>query len=133
MNVEKLEKSWNTSIRRMFNLPLETHCYLVEPLSDSVHAQTLMARRFIRFVNMIRSSKKHALRSVLKVIEFNTRSVTGHNLRSIILKTKTEHLTRLKPSDVVYKYRYIPDEEFYRVDFTEENIKVKNSELQGLL
>ena len=36
-NVQKLEKTWNKSVRRMFDLPRETHCYLVEPLSETAH------------------------------------------------------------------------------------------------
>ena len=46
--VEKVEKTWNTSVGIMFNLPLQTHCYLEEPVSDSDHAQILMAREFLK-------------------------------------------------------------------------------------
>ena len=42
--VVKLEKTWNVSIRRMFNLPRETHCYLIEELGDQEHVQTLLAK-----------------------------------------------------------------------------------------
>ena len=44
--VDKLEKSWNIATRRMFELPRETHCYLIEPVSEVDHAQILVPRRF---------------------------------------------------------------------------------------
>ena len=34
---QKLEKTWNVSIRQMFDLPRETHRYLVEPVSEYPH------------------------------------------------------------------------------------------------
>ena len=60
--MEKLDKSWNVATRRMFDLPKETHCYLVELVSKGKHVQIIMARRFLNFVKIIRNSKKIALR-----------------------------------------------------------------------
>ena len=57
----KFEKSWNLSFRRMFGLPMETHCYLVEPVSEQTHARTLMAKRFLNFLQALRSSKKSSI------------------------------------------------------------------------
>ena len=133
LNVQKLEKSWNISVRRMFDLPMNTHCYLVEPISQTDHVQTLMARRFINFVNTIRKSKKVALKSLLKVVETDTRSVTGHNLRCLLLKSKAEHVQELNPKDESFKYREVPAGEEFRIDFIKEIIEVKNnkSEVPG--
>jgi hypothetical protein len=129
-HVEKLEKSWNIAIRRMFDLPREAHCYLVEPVSEVDHVRTLMARRFINFISKIRSSKKLAIRSLLKVIEHDTRSTTGHNLRSILLLSGATQVQNLKPSDVKNKYRNIPDGEEFRIGFITEIIDVQNNELE---
>ena len=128
--VVKLEKSWNVSIRRMFNLPRETHCYLVEPISDQPHVRTLLARRFLTFIQAIRRSKKCAIRSLLRVIQYDTRSVTGNNLRSILRKTKVEDVKNLKSSDVTGKYRDAPASEQYRVGFIKEIIAVRNNILE---
>ena len=128
--VVKLEKSWNVSIRRMFNLPWATHCYLVEPISDQPHVRTLLARRFLTFVQAIRRSKKSAIRSLLRVIEFDTRSATGNSLKSILLKTKFDDIKQLKSSDVKAMYRDAPASEQYRVGFIKEIIAVKNNILE---
>jgi hypothetical protein len=128
--VVKLEKTWNVSIRRMFNLPRETHCYLIEEISDQDHIQTLLAKRFLNFINSIRKSKKHALRNLLRVIEYDTLSVTGRNLRTILLQTDVQDVRNLKPSDVKKKYRILPENEKFRVGFIKEIVDVRNNQLE---
>ena len=127
--VVKLEKSWNVSVRRMFDLPRETHCYLIEAVSDQHHVKPILARRFLNFVNAIRTSTKHALRSLLKVVEYDTMSVTGRNLRSILLQTEAQDVRKLKACDYKIKYRKIPRNEEFRVGFIKELIDVKNNQL----
>ena len=127
--VDKFEKSWNIAFRRMFGLPMETHCYLVEPVSEQTHARTLMAKRFLNFVQAIRTSKKSSLRNLLKVIESDCRSVTGYNLRSILLKSSADSIQQLKPH-LTAKYRDIPEGEEFRVGFIKEIIDVKNNKLE---
>jgi hypothetical protein len=125
-----LEKTWNVSVRRMFDQPRETHCYLIEAISDQDHVRTLLARRFVSFVQAIRTSKKNVLRSLLRVVEFDTQSVTGRNLKSIFLQTEAQDVRRLKPSDVKAKYRDVPRNDEYRVGFIKEIIDVKNNQLE---
>ena len=125
-----MEKTWNISVRRMFNLPRETHCYLIEPISGQDHAKTIMARRFLSFIQTIRSSKKQALKDLLRIVEFDTRSVTGRNLRTILLDTSVQDIRSLKSEHVTAKYRDMPINEQYRVDFIKELVDVKNNELE---
>jgi hypothetical protein len=79
-----------------------------------------------------RTSKKVALRSLLKVIESDVRSVTGHNLRAIMMRSDSpvHHVQNLKPDDVTFKYREIPVGEQYRVDLIKEIIDVKHKQLE---
>ena len=125
-----LTKSWNVSVRRMFNLPRETHCYLIEAISNQDHARTLLDRRFLSFVQAIRTSKTNVLRSLLRVVECDTQSVSGRNLRSILLRTAVKDFRKLRPDDVKVKYRDVPRKEEYRVAFNKEIIDVKNNQLE---
>ena len=129
-HVQKLEKTWNVSVRRMFNLPWQTHCYLVEPVSQQPHVRKLMARRFLNFVQSIRRSKKIAIRNLLKSIEFDTRSVTGQNLRNLLLQSNVLDIQKLKGSDVTSEYRSISEEDQFRVGFINEIIEVMNNNLE---
>jgi hypothetical protein len=128
--VQKLEKSWNVSFRRMFNLPWQTHCYLVEPVSQQPHARKLMARRLLSFIQAIRKGKKIAIRNLLNVMEYDTRSVTGHNLRSLLLQSDVPHIQKLKASDVTAAYRSMSEEDQFRFGFINEIIDVKNNNLE---
>ena len=128
--VNKLEKSWNVAVRRLFNLPRETHCYLIEGVSEEPHVRTILARRFLSFILSIRSSKKKALREVLKVVEYDTRSVTGSNLRNILLQTNEDDVRKLKPSDYRVQYRDIPVDEKYRVELIKEIVEIRNQQLE---
>ena len=66
--VEKFEKSWNIAIRKMFKLPLETHCYLIEPVSGKPHMRSLVTSRFLGFISRIRKSKKNCLRNMNMIL-----------------------------------------------------------------
>ena len=107
-DVTTLEKSWNVAIRRNFNLPRETRSYLIEPISGEIHVRTLLARRFVSFVQSIRVSRKRSLRELLNVLEYDTMSVTGRNLRQILIRTSIDDIGKLKPCDITAKYKDIP-------------------------
>ena len=128
--VDRLEKSWNVAMRRTFNLPRNTHCYLIEDVSEELHVRTVLTRRFLSFITSVRTSKKKALREMLRVVEYNTRTVTGRNLRNILLRTNQDDVRKLKPSDYIAKYRYIPTEEEYRVAVVKEIVEIKNHQLE---
>jgi hypothetical protein len=48
-----LKNSWNTSVRIMYDLPLQTHRIFIEPVSKCKHL-----KRFLSFLNLIENSKK---------------------------------------------------------------------------
>ena len=80
-NFEKLEKSWNVSNRIMLALPRNTHRYFMEPLTETRHIIKSLWHRFLKFVDSIANGKKKVLRRMLDVVKYDTRSVTGRNLR----------------------------------------------------
>ena len=128
--VEMLEKSWNVAIRRMFSLPVNTHRYLIEPISCMDHAITLIYRRFLSFIQSIRSSKKLCLRELLKVVEYDTRSVTGHNLRTLMLRENVHDIKGLRSEHVSRCYKEVPSNEEYRIAFIKELIEVRNDAVE---
>ena len=125
-----LEKSWNVAIQRIFVLPLATHRYLIEPVSNQKHARTMMNMRFLSFIQSIRNSKKLCLRNLLRSIEYDTRSVTGNNLRRLMLESGMFEIRNLRPKDAEITYFGVPKSEEYRVEFIKELIEVKNNEME---
>ena len=126
-----LKKTWNVAFRVMFKLPRETHCYFVEAISGKPHLKTVLIKRFLNFIDQIRNSKKVALKSVLELVIKDARSVTGKNMRNILLLTDKVKVNEITPEDISkIKYRVVPEEETWRVGFLRELIEVKHGDLQ---
>ena len=67
----------STSIRLMYDLPMQTHRNLMEPISGNRHVRYHLVRRFLSFINQIENSSKEATRHLLKIIKHNCRTTTG--------------------------------------------------------
>ena len=78
--------TWSVSIRRMLRLDRRTHRYLIEPLSGMEHLKKSVFKAFMSFTEKLQSSPKAAVREVYAVVKNDCRSVTGGNLRNIILE-----------------------------------------------
>ena len=120
---EKIEKSWNVSQRLMLSLPRKTHRYFIEPLSGTTHVVTLIKRRFRRFIENIRKSKKEVLRCILKTVENDCRSNTGRNIRRLDHEDMNEQMTPI--SD---KYKVSPNDK-WKINFAREMIDIKSGKL----
>ena len=94
------------------------------------------------FVSSIRNSKKVALRNLLKVLEHDSRSVTGRNLRRLLLQSDENDVRNLTPNHGIHEFRATPENEKYRVEFIinlmelRENIystDISNNEIENNL
>ena len=45
--VSKLYIAWNSAIRILFNVPRDTHRYLIESISQCLHVKTMLASRCV--------------------------------------------------------------------------------------
>ena len=89
---EMLENSWNVAVRNMFRLPYDTHRNLIEPVSNTTHIRQVLVKRFLTFIARVKQSNKLKLGHILKNIEYDTRSISGKNLRNILLKTSKKDI-----------------------------------------
>ena len=119
-NFERLEKTWNVSIRMMLSLPRNTHRYFLEPLSETHHIIKSICNRFLKFVSNIADGGKKVLRCVLDTVKNDVRPVTGKNLRYMKMRTKNFNEKELDVYDEPYKL--IPNEEIWRVAMAKEII-----------
>ena len=98
----------------------------MEPISQEVHIMKLLQKRFLRFARSIKNSVKPVLRKVFGQIQGECRSVTGRNLRSIMLETKHDTLTNFDlHCDWKTSYYKIPEEESWRVNLIEVLLDTK--------
>jgi hypothetical protein len=126
----RLENSWNVSFRLTYDLPLQTHRYLVEPVSEQIHLKKMLIRRFLSFINQINKSQKNIPKQLLNTIQFDTRSVTGSNIRRILLLTGKENINQITHTDIEnIDYAVISNENRWRIDLIKEITDVKFDQL----
>ena len=105
----------------MAGLPYQTHRYLLEPLLGKEHMRTKLLRNYLGFIRRIRNSSKPVLRLLYSLASSDARTVTGTNLRNILLLTDRLQVDDLEPSlmDTI-KYHQIQDNESCRVGLVME-------------
>ena len=129
--VELFEKTWNVSVRRMLDLPFDTHKCLIEPLSETIHLRKILIKRFISFLRQIESSEKVAAKDLLNVICDDTQSTTGNNLRLILRCLDRQKLSDVQSNDIDKIWYFdMPDDEKWKVTMIKEIIELKMNELE---
>ena len=125
-----LENSWNTSFRIMYNLSYKTHRYFVQSISGKMHIKKVLLKRFLGFLSQIKKSRKKLPAKLLKIIECDTRSTTGSNLRKIMLllgKYSIEGIS-IKDLDFFEFFPVLPVDE-WKVGIVRELIEVRENNL----
>lgn len=128
---EMLENTWNSSFRIMYELPVDTHRYFVESVSEATHARTLIRRRFLGFINQIEESQKSLPKQLLATIKYDTRSTTGKNLRRLMLVAGKSNISHLNKNDEQLRTYYkVLDENRWKVNLVKETVDVRFGCLQ---
>ena len=117
----KVENSWNIFIRKAFDLPFNSHRYLIEAISNHPHLKRILVLRFMSFLKQIQKSSKIIPKQLLNLIWKDTRSITGSNIRGIRSLSNWapfNEISRKTIQDI--DYHSIPEEEKWRVDILKE-------------
>ncbi len=121
--VERIDKSWNVSMRKMFRLPYNTHRFFLEPLSESRHAIFSFYSRFLKFTECLMSSSKAILRNLVHLLKNDCRSTPGANLRKIMTLTGKSRINDVRAEDITSLcYFPIPIGEEWKIDIVQEII-----------
>ena len=113
--------TYNQSVKIMYKLPRSAHRFFIEPITGATHLKKTLIRRFLSFVESIKSSKKIALKNLFKVVKQDCRSVTGRNLNMIKNLVGKEGIENLAPSDSdMTEYCVIPETETWRLSVVNE-------------
>ena len=83
----KLVNSWNVNIKTVYELPYGTHNFLLEELTGGRHARTMIYKRFISFLSSVATNRRRALSSLLDSVKSSCQSLTGANIRQVLLDT----------------------------------------------
>ena len=125
-----LENTWNTAVRIMYDLPLQTHRYLIEPVSEVKHLKFVLIERFLGFLEQIQKSRKIIPKHILNYAKSDVRSITGSNARNILLLTEKHSIDDVSKYDIKeLKLQEIAIEDRWKINFIKEIIEIKNNQL----
>ena len=113
------------SFKLMFDLPYATHRYFYEAITTTQHAALIIKKRFVNFVEMIKQSNKVAPKMLLQHVENDVRSVTGSNIRRLLLENNKTALW-----DIEFKgsiQNPVPEGDVWRIGVAFESIDNLNN------
>ena len=125
----QVENTYNNSVRIMASLPRETHKFYVEPITGTPHLKKVLCKRFLSFIESVKTSKKIALRNIFKLVKNDCRSVTGRNLLNIMILVNKTSIESLVPGDALdIKYHEIEEQQAWKIGVVKELTDVKFGE-----
>ena len=126
--VDKIYKSWNVTVRNIFNLPWKTHRYWIEIISNCLHPKTFLTSRFVKFARSLMSSRKNGVRFLASLCVDDHRTVMGKTLSKIAdeMSTPVESLT---PTSIKSSLKYVqcPADEVWRIPLLQELLDMKKN------
>ena len=128
--VDRLYRSWNVSVRNIFQVPYTTHRYLVQPLSDCPHPKTMLSTRFTKFMQSLVSSTKSSISYLARLVRYDNRTLAGRTVSRLSRECNSDKVS-LTVSSVSRSVRYfpVPEEELWRIDIMKELLNVNRSYL----
>ena len=102
-----LESTYNRSVKSMFNLPIETHRNLIESVTRRNHLRIVLMSRFANFLKQVSNSQKMVPKMLLSTIKNDARSVTGSNIRKILLLSGKLNIGEVTKRDM-FSIKYHP-------------------------
>ena len=124
-----MEGSFNKNIKITYDLPYATHRNILPVISGVKPLRMTLAKRLIAFTDRIKKSDKSVLKQILGLVESDVRTVTGKNLRSILLLTDKSRIDQLHPSDMEIM-SYYGEPEQWRVVSISEVLQMRAGELE---
>ena len=110
----------------MFDLPRETHSYLIKPITETKHLKFVLLKRLLIFKEQVKSCDKNLLKMMFEICQNYSRSITGPNLRKLMLLCDKSSISDINSSDIDnLSYKQIPQEETWRIDVIKDLIEIK--------
>ena len=99
--VRQLCRSWNSNIRGAYEIPWNTHCWIVEELTGGRHCHQMIFSRFLKFIGSLLRNRRPFLRALCKRACKDIRTVTASNLAVIEEETGIHVVPgRTKPGEL---------------------------------
>ena len=129
----KLNRSWNTAVKIIWDLPHPTHTHFLESLCPVPHLEHVLISRYIGFIDNLRKSSKCALKILFKSSALNLSTVTGQNVGFLLAKFKKQSLDQLildKAKIQNSRVYSLSEEESWKINLIEEISLCKKNQLE---
>ena len=129
---QKLNRSWNTAVKMIFDLPNVTHTCFIEPLSPVPHFEAVLIGRYIGFLQSLLNSSKPFMGLLFTTCSSDLNSVTGNNIGYLLGKFSKSSLKSLVNcrNEIKNKAVYhLPENEKWKVKLISEISLVKEEHL----
>ena len=105
----KLNRSWNTAVKIVWDLPHPTHTRFLESLSPVPHLESILAGRYIGFVSSLSESVKPFINLLFNSCCSDLGTRTGQNINYLLQKYSMENSTNLRrEQNIIKKTRVYP-------------------------
>ena len=119
----KLNRSWNTVVKMVWDLPVTAHKRYVESLTEVPHLQSVLHGRYIGFVENLGNSRKPHIQTLFNMFKDDQSTNTGQNI-SYLMKTyhKNDLFDLINKKYLIKKNRLNPleDGEEWKIQLIEE-------------
>ena len=129
----RLNRAWNTATKIIWDLPHATHTRFLESFSPVPHLESVLAGRYIGFIQNLKTSDKPALSLLFNSCKNNIASQTGNNLKYLMEKhNKLSLLDLIKEKQSLKKLRVhsLPADEVWKIGIIEETALIKKDHLK---
>ena len=119
----KLNRSWNTVVKMVWDLPFAAHKRYVESLTEVPHLQSTLHGRYVGFVENLQNSKKIHLQMLFNICKQDLSSNTGQNIAYLLSTYDYKNLMDLiKNKHLIKKNRLNPleNDEEWKIQLIEE-------------
>ena len=111
----------------MMNLPIESHRFLLEPLSGEKPLMVILISRFLSFMDQIDKSEKTAIKMLKREAMKDVRSITGNNFRRIMLLMGEDSFMNVNKYNVnKINYYKVKIEDMWKVKIATEAMDVRD-------
>ena len=119
-------RTWNTSVKLIYNIPRSTHTYIVENLlaKNYLPVKTELMARSINFLSSLSNSPSTEVKMLVNVVLKDKRTVTSKNLEYIKKKSGIESAS-LSPNDVrnLVPLSEVPENQQWRLSLLPKLLK----------
>ena len=109
-------KTWNVNLRILYDIPRETHCWIVEELSVGKHFLQMVYSRFAKYIMMVKQNKRPFLKCLYDIIKDDVKTTAGSNIRTLFLSTGVD--PRFISMYLLKNWRVHPTEDNWTVPLT---------------